>query len=68
VNEEEQRRRGVLYNQAATIFGYQNDLYGEWLVDGDNGTRPCRLKNWSEEDLVSFVGGEYAKAKYGVNN
>lgn len=55
------KQLAVAANQVATLFGFDNGLYGEWLLVGNEGPRPCRLSNWSTDDLVSFVGGEYAK-------
>lgn len=62
------RKKGSLvhYNQAAAIYGYQNSLYGEWLLVGDSGDRPCRPENWPIEDRVAFLGGEHAKKYYSI--
>nr|BFF26819.1 hypothetical protein GCM10025732_47840 [Glycomyces mayteni] len=53
------------YNQICTIFNYHpHPQYGQWPLDGDDGPYPCRLSNWPIEDLVSYVGGEYAASYY----
>lgn len=55
-------RDETAYNQVVAIFGYQNhSQYGEWLLDGDNGPRPCRFENWTDDDILEYVGGPQAK-------
>jgi hypothetical protein len=60
----EEDSRDTAYNQIVTIYGYQpHPQYGEWLLDGDNGPRPCRLENWPAEDLSAYVGGKHTIIK-----
>ena len=48
------------YNQVCAIYGYQqHPQYGEWLIDGNSGPRPCRFENWDHNDLIEYVGGEF---------
>ena len=62
---DESDSRDVGYNQVGTIYGYQSHpQYGEWLIEGNDGPRPCRFENWIEEDLIGFAGGEFVKAYY----
>jgi hypothetical protein len=49
------------FSTLTAVYGFQNDLYAEWLLMGDKGTRPCRFKNWDKEDLAAYCGGEYTK-------
>ena len=44
------------------MFGYQqHPQYGEWLLDKDSGPRPCRFENWTDDDVLEYVGGPMAK-------
>ncbi|ALA06775.1 hypothetical protein AVV06_gp47 [Mycobacterium phage Chadwick] len=40
-----------------------SEMYRSQLVpEAFPKQKPMRFENWSEEDLVMYVGGEYAKA------
>lgn len=43
-----------------TFSGLGDGMYRDWVgLAGEKDTRPAVLRNWPEEDLVSFVGGPY---------
>ena len=53
------------YQTLAAVYGYHpHPQYGEWVMEGDSGERPCRPQNWHPEDLAAFLGGEYAVREY----
>lgn len=37
-------------------------MYRGWVA-GEEDAPKARLENWLEEDLVAYVGGEFAKRK-----
>jgi hypothetical protein len=45
----------------ARILGYDSDMYLSQLADD---APPMITKNWCYDDLVSYIGGEYAVEDY----
>lgn len=62
-SDEEQEGASVnpnIYDH--TFSGLASGMYREWVgLEDEEQTRPARLENWHPEDLIAYVGGQYAK-------